>query len=105
MPIPESPRPNPWLSLFLPLLVSAATAGASFAVQWGTLGADIRHLEGAHTETRALCLATQAAQGAQAVKAASIETEFTGMRREMERMARALEKLTDEQPRPAHYRR
>jgi hypothetical protein len=51
-PDPSQRLPSPWLSLFLPLVVSVGTAALSFAVQWGTLGADVRHLEAAHTDTR-----------------------------------------------------
>ena len=106
-------RPSPWLSLFLPLLVSAATAGASFAVQWGTLGADVRHLEGGHAKLEARIEAGDAAHRALASRTGMVEaeqigtrrqmeTELAGMRREMERMARALERLTDDRPRSAH---
>jgi hypothetical protein len=113
MPPPDSSRPSPWLSLFLPVVVSAATAAASFAVQWGILGADVRHLEAAHTETRAQVSTGTAAQAALATRVATMEaeqlgtrrqmeTELAGMRREMERMARALERLTDDRPARAH---
>jgi hypothetical protein len=112
MPSTEAPRPSPWLSLFLPLLVSAG----GFAVQWGTLGADVRHLEGAYTKAEAQLTATNGALGALTTRTVAVEaeqlgtrrqmeTELSGMRREMERMARALEKLTDGQARPASYRR
>jgi hypothetical protein len=106
-PDPSQRLLSPWLSLFLPLVVSVGTAALSFAVQWGTLGADVRHLEAAHTDTRGQVMALQASQVAGASRLATVEaeqlgtrrqmeTELAGVRRELERMARALERLTDE---------
>jgi hypothetical protein len=79
----------------------------SFAVQWRTLGADVWHLESAHTETRAHVTALQAGQVAGASRLATVETEqlgtrlqmeteLSGVRRERERVTRALERLTEE---------
>lgn len=60
--------------------MSVGTAALSFAVQWRTLKANVRHLESAHTETRAHVTALQAEQVAGASRLATVETEQLGTR-------------------------
>lgn len=88
--IPTEPRPSPWLtwaaSVALPLL--------ALAVQWGVLGADLRNLERRSTTTETELARVAAAQGMAATQNARIETRLDGMERELNRLARAVERLT-----------
>ncbi len=69
------------------------------AVQWGTLGADVRHLERRTATAEAEISRVSAAQSNATAQAARIEAridaQFDAMNREIARLARAIEKLTD----------
>ncbi|EPX56172.1 hypothetical protein D187_007514 [Cystobacter fuscus DSM 2262] len=75
----------------VPIVVSLL----GLAVQWGTLGADVRHLERRCTTAEAELTRISSAQSSAATQAARIEARFDGMERELSRLARAVERLTD----------
>ncbi|HYH96021.1 hypothetical protein [Hyalangium sp.] len=113
-PDPTPRSTPPWLTMAVALLVSVATAALSFAVQWGTLGADVRNLHAAHAETRAAGAAVTQAQVSLGARLSTVEaeqqagrrtldTEIASLRREIQLLTRAVERLTDE-PR-GHARR
>ncbi len=66
------------------------------AVQWGTLGADVRHLERRASATEAEVARVSATQSSATAQAARIEAQLDAMNREIARLTRAIEKLADE---------
>jgi phage-related minor tail protein len=75
----------------VPIVVSLL----GLAVQWGTLGADVRHLERRADTKDAELARVSSAQASAATQSARIEARLDGMERELSRLARAVERLTD----------
>jgi hypothetical protein len=88
---PES-KPSPWLLFAWP--VALALVGG--AVNWGTLGADVRHLDRRQTATEAEVARVSAAQSTAAAQSARIEARLDALSHELGRLTRAVERLADE---------
>ncbi|EPX55006.1 hypothetical protein D187_009745 [Cystobacter fuscus DSM 2262] len=88
-------RPSPWLTMAVTIVVSLL----GLAVQWGTLGADLRNLERRATATEAELARVSSVQVTEATQLARlealVEARFDGMAAELGRLARAVERLTD----------
>lgn len=89
---PAESKPSPWLTMAVPIVITLL----GLAVQWGTLGADVRHLERRATTTEAEVSRVSAAQSSATAQAARIEAQLDAMNRELARLSRAIEKLTDD---------
>lgn len=90
-PTSTEPKPSPWLTMAVPCVVSLL----GLAVQWGTLGADVRHLERRATATEAELARVSAAQSSASAQLAKVDATLDAMNRELARLARAIEKLAD----------
>lgn len=90
-PISAESRPSPWLTLAVTLSVTLA----GLAGQWGTLGADVRHLERRVAIVESELTRVSSVQASAATQSARIEARLDGMERELSRLARAVERLTD----------
>ena len=90
-PAAES-RPSPWLATAL----TVAITSLGIAVQWGTLGSDVRHLERRANVTESELAWVAAIQASAAAQSARLDARLDGMERELARLARAVERLTDE---------
>jgi hypothetical protein len=102
-------RPSPWLAP--PFLLSIVVVLVTSGTLWGNASAQQNSAERARTEDRVQLQACTAAVTALQVRVATIEseaagtrrvldTELAGLRREMERVAKAVERLADsERPR------
>ena len=84
-----------WLTMAMPVVVTLL----GLAVQWGTLGADVRNLERrvatSETQLSQVNAAQSNAREEVAVVKAELARDREDVRRELERLARAVEKLTD----------
>jgi len=89
-PTSES-KPSPWLVMAVPIVFTLL----GLAVQWGTLGADVRHLERRATATESEVARVSSAQTTADKQAVRIEARLDGMERELARLARAVERLAD----------
>lgn len=89
---PAESKPSPWLTMAVPIVVTLL----GLAVQWGTLGADVRHLERRVTTAEAEVVRLSAAQSNATAQVARIEARLDAMTLEIGRLARAVEKLTDD---------
>lgn len=87
---PES-KPSPWLAI----AVTLALTLLGHAVQWGTLGADVRHLERRATTAESELARVTAAQSAAAAQSARIEARLDALSQELGRLTRAVERLAD----------
>ncbi|WNG62762.1 hypothetical protein F0U59_23500 [Archangium gephyra] len=65
------------------------------AVQWGTLGADVRHLERRTSTAEADVARVAAAQSSAAIQAGRLEEQLRALNTEIARLSRAVEKLTE----------
>jgi hypothetical protein len=111
MPLPDPsqrPLPSPWLAP--PFLLTACLTLVGFGSLWGVVTNRQDAADRQRLEDRAQLQAVQADAAALRVRVASVETEqsgakrlldieVAGLRREVERLARAVERLTDEPPR------
>ncbi|ATB41129.1 hypothetical protein CYFUS_006591 [Cystobacter fuscus] len=88
-PTPTESRPSPWLIMAVPIVVTLL----GHAAQWGTLGADVRHLERRCTTTEAEVARVSSAQASAATQSARIEARLDGMERELSRLTNAVERL------------
>ncbi|HZI06201.1 MAG TPA: hypothetical protein VEZ71_19370 [Archangium sp.] len=89
-PTPES-KPSPWLTMAVPIVITLL----GLAVQWGTLGADVRHLERRATTAEADLSRVATAQSNAAIQAGRLEEQLRALNTEIARLARAVEKLTE----------
>lgn len=106
--IPGTPTsPSPWLAP--PFLLTAVLVLVSSGSLWGVSTARQDVAERAAVESRAQLQAQAAQMAAVQVRVATIEseaagmrrlvdTELAGLRREMERLAKGVERLSDSQP-------
>ncbi|WP_073563235.1 hypothetical protein [Archangium sp. Cb G35] len=90
--IPAESKPSPWLTFAVPLAFSVFTAG----VVWGALSSDQRHLERRVTTAEAEVVRLSVAQSNATAQVARIEARLDAMTLEIGRLARAVEKLTDD---------
>jgi TolA-binding protein len=87
---PES-KPSPWLTMAVPIVVTLL----GLAVQWGTLGADVRHLERRTTTVETDLSRIAATQSNAAIQAGRLEEQLRALNSEISRLSRAVEKLTE----------
>jgi predicted nucleic acid-binding Zn-ribbon protein len=88
---PTESKPSPWLTLAVTLAVTLA----GLAGQWGTLGADVRNLERRVATAESELARVSTAQSTAAAQSARIEERLDGVTRELARLARAVERLSD----------
>jgi hypothetical protein len=103
-PAPSAPS-SPWFSP--PFLLTAVLVLVGLGTTWGVFTAQLAALERAQVEDRAQIKACTQAVAALEVRAATfesaqvstrllIDTQMDAVRRELERLAKALERLADE---------
>jgi hypothetical protein len=85
-------KPSPWLTMAVPVVITLL----GLAVQWGTLGADGRHLERRTTLVEAELFRLTTAQSSASTQAARIEEQIAALSREVARLTTAIDKLTDD---------
>ena len=91
-------RPSPWLTMTVPIVVSLL----GLAVQWGTLGADVRHLERRTTTAEADLSRVATTQRNADIQAGRLEEQLRALNSEIARLSRAVEKLTEKPTAAAH---
>jgi hypothetical protein len=102
-----APAPSPWLAP--PFLLTAVLVLVSSGSLWGVMTARQDSADRARVEDRAQLQSCSAQVAALQVRMATnesdaagtrrlIDTELAGLRREMERVAKAVERLSDSQP-------
>jgi|SRR5690349_14602230 len=84
-----------------PAAVPIVVSLLGLAVQWGTLGADVRHLERRTDAAESELARVSSAQALAATQSARLDVRLDDMERELARLARAVERLTDTRPRTA----
>ena len=77
------------------MALTVAISSLRLAVQWGTLGSDVRHLERRASITESELARVAATQASAAAQSARLDARLDGMERELARLARAVERLTD----------
>jgi TolA-binding protein len=88
---PAESKPSPWLTMAVPIVITLL----GLAVQWGTLGADVRHLERRATAAEADLSRVAATQSNAAIQAGRLEEQLRALNSEIARLSRAVEKLTE----------
>ncbi|MCY1080285.1 hypothetical protein [Archangium lansingense] len=88
---PAEPKPSPWLTMAVPIVVTLL----GLAAQWGTLGADVRHLERRTTAVEADLSRVAATQRTADIQAGRLEEQLRALNSEIARLSRAVEKLTE----------
>ncbi|MBM7117622.1 hypothetical protein I3V78_29160 [Archangium primigenium] len=77
------------------MAVTLAVTLAGIAGQWGTLGSDVRHLERRVTTAESELARVSSAQSKADTQAARIEARLDGVKEELTRLAKAVERLSD----------